>query len=414
MVQKVPSSKLGSRSARLRLPVRKKPYFMTIDRGLALGYRRTQTAGTWVMRITRDGGDWTQAIGKADDHEEPGPDIMTFGEAQTHARELAKAGKPGGSNTVAAAIDRHETDLANRGGNIRSVPRVRLHLTAKLANKPVDALTQADLSDWRDSLLTKMKPASVNRTITVVRAALNLAADENERITKRPWKTGLKAVAGAGKARNVILSEADVRAVIGAAYRDSERFGELVELAGVTGARPSQLLRLQGEDVQADFINASKRQPRLMMPTSKKGKGEKKISRRPVPIPESLAKRLSGRTGQLLQRPTGDSPWEKINLSRHFELAIKGVELSQPKVTIYALRHTSIVRQLLAGVPIRVVAALHDTSVQMIEQNYSEHIADHADDLARPTLLETMAEVIALPPLSAKARAKKGIPEVPG
>jgi hypothetical protein len=69
---------------------------------------------------------------------------------------------------------------------------------------------------------------------------------------------------------------------------------------------------------------------------------------------------------------------------------------------------------LLAGVPIRVVAALHDTSVQMIEQNYSEHIADHADDLARPTLLETMAEVIALPPLSANARAKKGIPEVPG
>jgi len=52
---------------------------------------------------------------------------------------------------------------------------------------------------------------------------------------------------------------------------------------------------------------------------------------------------------------------------------------------------------LLAGVPIRVVAALHDTSVQMIEQNYSEHIADHADDLARPTLLQTMAEVVTFP-----------------
>jgi hypothetical protein len=51
---------------------------------------------------------------------------------------------------------------------------------------------------------------------------------------------------------------------------------------------------------------------------------------------------------------------------------------------------------LLAGVPIRIVAVLHDTSVQMIEQNYSQYIADHADDLARPTLLETMAEVITL------------------
>jgi hypothetical protein len=51
--------------------------------------------------------------------------------------------------------------------------------------------------------------------------------------------------------------------------------------------------------------------------------------------------------------------------------------------------------------------------VTMIEQNYSEHIADHADELARPTLLETMAEVIALPPPSTKARTKKGVPEVP-
>jgi hypothetical protein len=65
-------------------------------------------------------------------------------------------------------------------------------------------------------------------------------------------------------------------------------------------------------------------------------------------------------------------------------------------VTIYALRHTSIVRQLLANVPVRVVAALHDTSIVMIERNYSEYIADHSDDLARPTLLETSTEIVPL------------------
>ena len=81
---------------------------------------------------------------------------------------------------------------------------------------------------------------------------------------------------------------------------------------------------------------------------------------------------------------------------------------------MYALRHTSIVRQIKANVPIRIIAALHDTSVVMIERNYSEYIADHADDLARPALLETSAEVIALPAPSTKARAKKGVPEVPG
>jgi hypothetical protein len=57
-------------------------------------------------------------------------------------------------------------------------------------------------------------------------------------------------------------------------------------------------------------------------------------------------------------------------------------------VTFYALRHSSIVRQLLANIPVRVVAVSHDTSVSMIERNYSEHIGDHADALARKALLD--------------------------
>ena len=60
-------------------------------------------------------------------------------------------------------------------------------------------------------------------------------------------------------------------------------------------------------------------------------------------------------------------------------------------MTIYALRHSSIVRQLLAGVPVRVVAANHDTSVVMIERNYSRYISDHADAVARAALLDTAA-----------------------
>ncbi len=254
----------------------------------------------------------------------------------------------------------------SRGGDLANVERVRAHLSDKLAKKAVGALTKTDLTTWRDGLIkAELKPASVNRTMTALRAALNLAAEDADgRITNREaWRSGLKAIGGAGKARNVILDEQDVRTVIGAAYRDSDEFGLLVELAAVTGARTSQLTRLQGEDVQAGFVDPKirKRQPRLLMPVSRKGRGEKKVTHRPVPIPESLAERLKGRTGTLLKRPDGET-WAKINISRRFDEAIKGVTLGQPKVTLYALRHTSIVRQLLAGVPIRVVAALHDTS----------------------------------------------------
>ena len=47
-------------------------------------------------------------------------------------------------------------------------------------------------------------------------------------------------------------------------------------------------------------------------------------------------------------------------------------------MTIYALRHSNIVRQLLAGVPIRVVAVNHDTSIVMIEKTYRRTLATTA------------------------------------
>jgi integrase len=75
------------------------------------------------------------------------------------------------------------------------------------------------------------------------------------------------------------------------------------------------------------------------------------------------------------------------------------------KATIYALRHSSIVRLLLAGVPIRVVAVAHDTSVIQIERTYSAHITDHADEVMRAGLLDLTPSasdsnnnVVALPP----------------
>jgi hypothetical protein len=66
----------------------------------------------------------------------------------------------------------------------------------------------------------------------------------------------------------VILDESVVLALVANARDVSVEFGLLVELAGVTGARVSQLARLQVQDVQADRPD-----PRLMMPSSRKGHG---------------------------------------------------------------------------------------------------------------------------------------------
>jgi integrase len=219
---------------------------------------------------------------------------------------------------------------------------------------------------------------------------------------RHAWKVGLSAIPDANDARNVILKEPEVLAIVRAAYRDSTEFREYVDVLAVTGARCSQVARLLGSDVQVGL-------KRLMMPLSKKGRGGKKVTHRLVPISLDLAKRLMGRDGILLRRPDG-GPWHKSTHTRRFTKAVEGAGLDPTVITIYALRHSSIVRSLLANVPIRVVAALHDTSVVMIERNYSEYITDHTDDLTRGSLLDTSGVASTLPGniVSFPKKARKG------
>jgi len=71
-------------------------------------------------------------------------------------------------------------------------------------------------------------------------------------------------------------------------------------------------------------------------------------------------------------------------------------------ITCYALRHSSICRALLKGVPVSVVAKLHDTSSDEIEAHYAAYILDVAGDtLSRQGLLQIESQagdnVIVLP-----------------
>ena len=78
-------------------------------------------------------------------------------------------------------------------------------------------------------------------------------------------------------------------------------------------------------------------------------------------------------------------------------------------LTLYALRHSSIVRDLLANVPVRIVATKHDTSIPMIERNYSKYIADHADVLSWRAMLDpsTLSGDNPSPKIALKAMAAR-------
>lgn len=390
--------RIETATARRRLATRKKPYWTVISPGISLGFRKNAGAGTWSVRVTDGhGADWIKRLALADDYEPAdGRNILTYWQAIDAARALARrqdgddAGRP---ITVAEALDRYEADLRVRGGDTYNAGHARLHLSASLLAKPVQLLTAAELRRWRDSLLAKGLAAStVNRTRTGLKAALALAASLDERITNaQAWRVGLAALPDANKPRgDVVLTDAQVVDLIACAQALDRHFGLFVAVLAL-GVRASQAGRLAVADLQRD---------RLMMPTSRKGRGVKIIKHYPVPIPAILADALAAvARGRPADAPllvgSDGQPWgygRKGQRPRElFRAAAFNAGHDPDRVTPYSLRHSAIVRMLRRNVPIRLVASLCDTSAAIIEHNYSAYIAHHADELARSALLEPPA-----------------------
>jgi integrase len=389
MARHVRAGRLESRAARLKLKVRKKPHsFTLLAPGIFVGYRRNEGPGTWVLKAANGkGGYWTRRIGLADDFEDAdGNAVLSYWQAQDKARKLARGSTIDEIRPIAVtdAVVVYERDLNARGGSIKNAKMVRSALTAALAAKLVALLTARELKHWRDSLLDGREPATVNRICKAAKAAFNLAAAHDPRITNSDaWRVGLAGLPDANKARRVGLPDATVQAIVEASCTIGEQFGLWWETMAITGARPSQLARLNVADLDV-------KRARLLMPTSKKGRGQKRIDRYPVPIPQALTAKLK----QAAASRSADAPL-LVNASgrrfaadshmNDFAVAAKAAGVG---VTAYALRHSSIVRQLLGGVPTRLVSKLHDTSEAMITAHYGAYILDdeRAIELARRTL----------------------------
>ena len=298
MARRVSFAALESRSARLRLKIRRRPYSgPSLARGIALMYRRNKTNGTWVLKASDGhGAYWTKAFALADDFEDAdAKSVLTFYQAQDQAKKLAR-GDDGGPDsapiTVDSALKAYRRDLEAREANPYNAEWPRLHLTSVLLGKPVALLTSAEMKKWRDGLLGTMAPATINRLCRCLCAALEQAAQHDKRIQNREaWETGLAGLPNAQEARNVVLSDDKVLEFVAAAYVLDDQLGLLTETLAITGARPSQVVRLRVEDLHDHPLR-----PKLMMPKSAKGGGRnrsaKKIERYSVPITRALARRL--------------------------------------------------------------------------------------------------------------------------
>ena len=224
--------------------------------------------------------------------------------------------------------------------------RARVHTPPSLASKPVGLLRSAEMRAWRDGLIAKgLARDTVNRVRTCVRAALSLAAKRDKRIVNRSiWEDDFDALPNATEARNVILPDTVVTKLITEAFARDRQLGLLLQVIAETGARPSQVVRLDIADL--DAANS-----RLLMPRSGKG---------------------------------------------HAHVA----GLDPKTVTLYALRHSYISRALLRGISITLVADATDTSEKEIRRHYAKLISDHSGEIMRRALLDvsqpSAADVVAL------------------
>jgi integrase len=396
MPRKLRSSILETRTSRAKLAQRGKPYWIAIAPGISLGYRRNAGPGAWNVRAADGaGGNWIKSFGIADDQEDAdGATVLTFWQAADKAKALARGGDAdaGRPATVDEALTDYAADLAVRGAGAFNASYPRYHMTPSLLSRPVSLLTVRELRNWRNGLAEAMPASSVNRLAKAVKACLNLCASHDDRIiSAKAWTVGLAALPEADDSKsNLVLTDEQRRDVVARAYDISPAFGLYVEVHAALGARSGQIALLDVGDLHGG------KEPKLMVPSSLKGKNRRTRTRKPMPITPGLAKRLkiaaAGRDAHepLLLLNASGLRWSAAAHRELFAEAAKAARLPDG-ATAYCLRHTAITRALLAGVPVRLVASSFDTSIQMIEKTYSKHIAHHGDEQMRRALFDADA-----------------------
>lgn len=414
-----------------------------VDPDVHLGYRKGRRGGVWIVRWRNGVGYRQTKLGTADDELREG--LLDFNAAIGAARRTveaarteAKASADGPPLTISFAVveyisNRDARDSRRTARQVRSDASQRLCRyvlgqdkrgkqaaveAAALAKVALHALCERDLSEWVSALPKAMKAATKQRLVNDLKAALNrCCATQRDRLPvalPAIIKLGLKAMASEQDEavplarENQILTNAQVGKLLTAAREidteegwDGDLFRIVVVLAA-TGARFSQAARTRVSDLQRE-------QARIMVPASRKGR-EGKTSHTPVPVGadvlDALLPAVTDRENgaALLERwrheqIAGGIQWQRSRrgqwtaageLARPWRLIRE--RAGMPTVIPYALRHSSIVRGIRANLPIRLVAALHDTSVAMIERHYGRWIADGLGDMAAAAIVPLMSQ----------------------
>jgi integrase len=379
MARSIRKASLETRTARLKLPVSRKPVFIRIGPGLSLGYRRNQVAGTWVLRLADGkGGATTKAIGIADDYDDAnGASVLDYWQAQDRAKSVAR--NSDGSGAVkpltvkrAAEVYLELLEAKNPRTARDTRGRLNLHFLGKFGDQLVTGLTKAKLEGWLNSLVLKSSNReavrkskdTANRVLSMVKALLNHALRDpaNGISDDHAWRL-VKPFRGVAVPRAVHFSVEQARALIGAA--PDKNFADLLTAGFLTGARYGELIACSVRDFdpleRTLEVVDGKTGPRAIILQQEAATFFTALSQDRCPE-EPLLRRSDG------------ARWNRSQQQRRMALALERARLDK-EGTFYALRHSHISRAIEGEVPLNIIADNCGTSIRMIETTYAKVLA---------------------------------------
>ena len=414
MARTVRDTNLETRAARLRLVLRRNPYWRSLESGLHLGYRRTKIGGgTWVVRRFLGDGKYAECgLGLADDLQDAdGVAVFTYSEALAKAREWLKSAERAslglapddGPYTVADALEAYFADREQRGskGLAKDRAAARARVLPELGAVELAKLTTKRIRDWQSALATapkltrapriakvrksravdtmdadavRARRATANRTLTVLKAALNHAFHESRVTTDDAWRK-VKPFREADAPVVHFLSDDECRRIVNAS---DGAFRNIVKGALVTGCRYGELTRMCAADFNAEVGTITIRE-------SKSGK-----PRHVVLTDEGralFAELTVGRTGRELVFVRDDGKaWGPSHQQRPLDAASARAKI-EPAATFHILRHTYASALAMRGVPMGVIAAqLGHADTRMTERHYAHLSPNYVADTVRAAL----------------------------
>jgi integrase len=332
-----------------------------------------------------------EGLGLADDvREADGEAVLSFDQANANAN--ARQGAPKGNLaflTVRQAMENYIVLKRSQGQPTSDLQsRARAHILPALGELVVAELTSEQIRRWlavladtpafvrtkpgeaqqykaapADDEAKRRRRASANRTLTMLKAALNHAYDEGHVTNRDGWGRRVKPFEDVEVARTRYLTVAEAKRLVNVS---DQNFRPLVQAALQTGARYGELARLTVVDFNPDVGT-------LTIQQSKSGK-----SRHIVLTDEGAAffrQVTAGRPGtELMFTRRGGTAWRASHQSRPMTDACARAKI-EPPIGIHALRHTWASLSVMGGVPLLIVAKnLGHSDTRMVERHYG-HLA---------------------------------------